>query len=124
MPVHKPWDHQIDLKTDFQPKKDQLIPLFIDEQQEIEVFLDDQLTKRYIRPLISPQTSPMFYVSKKDGKKCMVQDYCYVNKFTIKNNYPLPLISQLVDKLKGCKLFMKMDLHWGYNNIQVKEGDE
>ena len=44
----------------------------------------------------------------------MVQDYHYLNEWTIKNNYPLPLISQLVDKLKGCKLFMKMDLWWGY----------
>ena len=42
----------------------------------------------------------------------MVQDYRYLNEWTVKNNYPLPLISQLVDKLKGCKLFTKMDL-WG-----------
>ena len=111
MPVRKPWDHGIDLKQDFQPKKGRLIPLLVDEQKEVEAFLDDQLAKGYIRPLISPQTSPMFFVPKKDRKKRMVQDYHYVNKFTIKNNYPLPLISQLVDKLKGCKLFTKMDLH-------------
>ena len=48
----------------------------------------------------------------------------YVNEYTIKNNYPLPLILQLVDKLKGCRLFTKMDLRWGYNNVRVKEGDE
>jgi len=54
----------------------------------------------------------------------MVQDYCYVNDWTIKNNYPLPLISQLVDKLKGCKLFTKMDLCWGYNNVRICKGDE
>ena len=101
-----------------------MIPLSVDEQKEVEAFLDDQLVKGYIRPSISPQTSPMFFVPKKDGKKRMVQDYRYVNEFTIKNNYPLPLISQLVDKLKGCKLFTKMDLRWGYNNVQVKEGDE
>jgi len=54
----------------------------------------------------------------------MVQDYRYVNDWTVKNNYPLLLISQLVDKLKGCKLFMKMDLWWGYNNVRIREGDE
>ena len=101
-----------------------MIPLSVDEQKEVEAFLDDQLAKGYIRPSISPQTSPVFFVPKKDGKKCMVQHYRYVNEFTIKNNYLLPLISQLVDKLKGCKLFTKMDLHWGYNNVQVKEGNE
>ena len=101
-----------------------MIPLSVNEQKEVEAFLDDQLAKGYIRPSISPQTSPVFFVPKKDGKKRMVQDYRYVNEYTIKNNYPLPLISQLVDKLKGCKLFMKMDLRWGYNNVRVKEGDE
>ncbi|KIM54688.1 hypothetical protein SCLCIDRAFT_92950, partial [Scleroderma citrinum Foug A] len=60
-------------------------------------FLDDQLSKGYIHPSNSQQTSPVFFVPKKDGKKHM-------------NNYLLSLISQLVDKLKGCKLFMKMDL--------------
>jgi len=48
----------------------------------------------------------------------------YLNEHTIKNNYPLPLTLQLVDKLKGAKLFTKMDLRWGYNNVHIKEGDE
>ena len=43
---------------------------------------------------------------------------------TIKNHYPLPLIQELVDKLKMAKVFTKMDVHWGFNNIQIKEGDE
>ena len=75
-----------------------MIPLSVDEQKEVEAFLDDQLVKGYIRPSVSPQTSPVFFVPKKG--KHMVQDYQYLNEWTIKNNYPLPLISQLVDKLK------------------------
>ena len=47
----------------------------------------------------------------------MAQDYHYLNEWTIKNNYPLLPILQLVDKLKGCKLFMKMDLRWECNNV-------
>ena len=54
----------------------------------------------------------------------MIQDYQYLNEWAVKNNYLLLLILQLVDKLKGCKLFMKMDLQWGYNNVQIHEGDE
>jgi hypothetical protein len=50
----------------------------------------------------------------------MVQDYCYLNEHTVKNNYPLPLISQLVDKLKESKWFTKIDLRWGYNNVRIK----
>jgi transposase InsO family protein len=125
MPVRKPWDHAIDLKEDtFKPKKGRLIPLSPKEQEEVSEFVEDQLKKGYIRPSKSPQTSPVFFVPKKDGRKRMVQDYRYLNEHTVKNNYPLPLISQLVDKLKGAKWFTKIDLRWGYNNVRIKEGDE
>jgi len=66
----------------------------------------------------------VFFVGKKDGKKRMVQDYRYLNEWTIKNNYLLPLISDLLENIGTKKLFMKMDLRWGYNNVRIKEGDE
>ena len=100
MPLRKPWDHGIDLKEDFPPKKGRLIPLLVDEQKEVEAFLDDQLSKGYIRPSNSQQTSPVFFVPKKDGKKRMVQDYHCLSDWTVKNNNLLSLISQLVDKLQ------------------------
>ncbi len=53
-----------------------------------------------------------------------VQDYQKLNEMTIKNRYPLPLISELIDKLRGAKYFTKLDVCWGYNNIHIKEGDE
>jgi len=54
----------------------------------------------------------------------MVQDYRYLNEWTIKNNYPLPLISDILENIGTKKLFTKMDLRWGYNNVRIKEGDE
>jgi len=54
----------------------------------------------------------------------MVQDYRYLNEWTIKNNYPLPLISDVLENIGMKKLFMKMDLRWGYNNVRIKEKDE
>ena len=54
----------------------------------------------------------------------MVQDYRYINSKTLKNNYPLPLILELIDKIGDAKLFTKMDLRWGYNNVQIREGNE
>ena len=123
-PLRKPWDHAIDLKDTFKPKKGQLIPLSVEEQKEVSEFIDEQLAKGYIRPSKSKQTSPVFFVPKKDGRKQMVQDYRYLNKHTVWNNYPLPLISQLIDKLKGSQYFTKIDLRWGYNNVRIKEGDE
>jgi len=66
----------------------------------------------------------VFFVGKKDGKKRMVQDYRYLNEWTIKNNYSLPLISDMLENIGTKKVFTKMDLRWGYNNVRIKEGDE
>ncbi|KAF8642819.1 hypothetical protein AX16_009398 [Volvariella volvacea WC 439] len=68
--------------------------------------------------------SLFFFIGKKDGGLRPCQDYRRLNEGTIKNRYPLPLISELVDKLKGAKYFTKLDLRWGYNNVRIKEGDE
>ena len=66
----------------------------------------------------------VFFVGKKDGKKQMVQDYKYLNEWTIKNNYPLPLISNVLENIEMKKIFTKMDLRWRYNNVRIKERDE
>jgi len=54
----------------------------------------------------------------------MVQDYRYLNEWTIKNNYPLPLISDVIKNIGTKKVFTKMDLRWSYNNVRIKEEDE
>ena len=54
----------------------------------------------------------------------MVQNYRYINEWTIKNNCPLPLISEIVENIGTENIFMKMDLQWSYNNVQIKEGDK
>jgi len=66
----------------------------------------------------------VFFVEKKNGKKQMVQDYRYLNEWTIKNNYPLPLISDVLENIGTKKMFTKIDLRWEYNNMRIKEGDE
>jgi len=54
----------------------------------------------------------------------MVMDYCNLNNQTVKNNYPLPLITDLIDNMGSKRVFTKMDLWWGFNNIRIKEGNE
>jgi len=66
----------------------------------------------------------VFFVSKKNRSKRMVMDYYSLNEQTIKNNYPLPLIIDLIDNIESKKVFMKMDLQWGFNNVRIKEGDK
>ena len=95
-----------------------------EEREEVKEFVKEQLRKGYIWLSKSPQTVPVFFVGKKDGKKRMVQDYRYLNEWTIKNNYLLPLISDVLENIGMKKLFTKMDLRWGYNSVRIKEGDE
>jgi hypothetical protein len=68
--------------------------------------------------------SSFFFVDKKDGTLRLCQDYRYLNEQTIKNTYPLPLIADLINKLKESSIFTKMDLRSGYNNVRIKEGDQ
>jgi len=124
MPTRKVWDHAIDLKEMFKPRKGRIYPLSKNERKEVQNFVEDQLRKGYIRPSKSPQTSPVFFVGKKDSSKRMVIDYRNLNDQTIKNNYLLPLIIELIDNMGSKKVFTKMDLRWGFNNVRIKEGDE
>ena len=65
--------------------------------------------------------APVFFIGKKDGKKHIVQDYRYPNEQTIKNNYSLSLILDIVEDIDTKKVFTNMDLRWGYNNIWIKK---
>jgi len=124
MPTRKIWDHMIDVKEGFIPRKEKIYPLSREERKEVREFVREQLRKGYIQPSKSPQMALVFFVGKKDGKKRMVQNYRYLNEWTIKNNYPLPLISDVLENIGTKKLFIKMDLRWEYNNVRIKEGDK
>ena len=86
--------------------------------------MDDQLRKGYIRLSKSPQTLLVFFVSKKYGSKRIVIDYCSLNKQTIKNNYPLSLITDLINNMGSKKVFTKIDLQWEFNNVRIKKEDK
>ncbi len=125
LPEPKTWDHAIELIPNANANLDcKVYPLNHNKQAELDKFLDENLSSGRIQPLKSPMASPFFFVKKKDGKLRPVQDYHKLNKMTIKNRYPLPLISELMDKLWGAKYFSKLDVRWGYNNVRIKSGDE
>ena len=98
------------MKEGFVPRKGKVYPLSREERGEVQEFIFEQLRKGYIRPSKLPQTAPVFFVGKKDGKKKMVQDYRYLNEWTVKNNYPLPLISNIIENIGTKRVFTKMDL--------------
>ena len=96
----------------------------VNEQGELDKFLEENLWKGYMIPSKSPLASPVFFIKKKDSKLRMVQDYQKLNNITIKNCYPLPLASDIINQLHQAKYFTRFDVHWGYNNIHIKEGDK
>jgi len=124
MLTRKLWNHTIEVKKWFVLRKGKVYLLSREEREEVREFIREQLRKEYIQLLKSLQTALVFFIGKKDGKKRIVQDYRYLNEWTIKNNYPLPLISDILENIRTKKVFMKIDLRWGYNNIRIKEGDE
>ena len=110
MPTRKLWDHTMNTKEGFVLRKGKMYPLSREEQEEMHEFIAEQLRKGYIRLSKLPQIAPVFFVEKKDDKKWMVQDYRYLNKWTVKNIYLLPLISDIVENIGTKKVFTKIDL--------------
>ena len=92
------------------PRKEKGYPLSREEREELRKFVREQLRKGYIWPSKSPQMVLVFFVEKKDGKKRIVQNYRYLNEWMIRNNYSLPLISDMLENIGTKKVFTKIDL--------------
>jgi len=111
LPEHRKWDHTIELIPGAEPKSSKVYPLSPLEQAELDAFLEKNLCTGRIRPSKSPMTAPMFFIKKKDGSLHLVQDYHTLNAVTVKNKYPLPLISELVSQLCRARYFTKLDVY-------------
>ena len=126
LPKHSPWDHSIEMKPGWEPKGYKLYPLTKYEEDKLYKMIQEHLKRGTIRVSKSPQASPFFFVNKKEGDLRPIQDYRRLNEWMIKNKYPLPLIDNVIQTItkSGARIFSKFDVKWGYNNIQVVEGDE
>ena len=124
-PPSRPWDHAINFKDGAPDAIDcKVYPMTHTEDNALDKFIDEQLAKGYICPLISPYASSFFFIKKKDGKLRPVQDYRNINKWMVRNQYPLPLITTLIRELGGAMIYTKLDVQWGYNNVCIKAEDE
>ncbi|KAK6218056.1 reverse transcriptase domain protein [Colletotrichum tabaci] len=124
LPEHGPWDHEIPIKEGEHPKFHKLYGLNENQREELDKYIDENLRKGYIRPSTSPAGYPILFVPKKNSKLRLCVDYRQLNDITIKNSYPLPLITELRDLLYGAKWFTALDLKGAYNLIRIKEGEE
>jgi len=123
-PPKRPWDHKIKLKPGAPAMLiSKTIKLSTSEQQELQTFIDEHLERGTIERSKSPYAASFFFIKKKNGKLRPVQDYRPINEWTIKNRYPLPLIPQLINRIGDAKLITVIDIHWGYNMVQIVEED-
>jgi hypothetical protein len=124
LPECRKWDHAIELECEPSPGFRKVYPMTLAEQTEMDAFLEEALATGCIRQSKSPLGAPVFFIKKKDGKLHFVQDYRALNAITRKNQYPLPLIDNLIHRLKDTRYFTKLDVRWGYNNVRIREGDK
>src|SRR5439155_16134980 len=125
LPPHRgSLDHAIPLEKDSKPVFGPIYNLSETELQVLKEYIDTNLRKRFIRPSTSPFGSPVLFVKKPDGSLRLCVDYRALNNITIKNRYPLPLISEMLDRFKGAKYFTKLDVREAFNRLRIKHGDE
>jgi hypothetical protein len=119
-PEPRPYDHEIHLKPEFKPTRQSPYSLNPQQTDLTKKFVQENLDKGYIKTSTSPMASPLFFVGKKDGSHRPCQDYRKLNEGTVKDAFPLPNIQDLLRDLQGQKYFTKLDIRWGYNNVQIK----
>ncbi len=124
LPKHPPYDCTIDLVEGVQPPLGLIYNL---KQYELPMFceyLDENFNKGFIWHSKSQASALILFVNFKNMVICECVDYCGLNRLTIKNWYPLPLISRLLNQLNHAKVYTKIDLHGAYNFIHIREGNE
>ncbi len=117
-------DCAIELVPGMSPPKGRLYSLSVPEREAMEKYISDSLTAGIICPSSSPAGAGFFFVAKKDGSLRPCIDYRGLNNITVKNTYPLPLMSSAFERLQGASIFTKLDLRNAYHLVRIREGDE
>ena len=124
LPPHRPYDCAIDLLPGAPLPKSRLYNLSGPEKESMKNYITESLASGIIRPSSSPVAAGSFFVTKKDGSLRPCIDYRHLNDITVKNRYPLPLISSTFEPLLEASVFTKLDLRNAYHLVRIREGDE
>jgi hypothetical protein len=124
LPPHRSTDHAIDLETGTKLPYGRIYSLSETELKTLKAYIETNLANGFIQRSSSPAASPILFVKKKDGSLRLCVDYRALNQASVKNRYPLPLISEILERVGKAKIFTKLDLRGAYNLIRIKEGDE
>ena len=124
LPPHRPYDCAIDLLPGAPLPKTRLYNLSNPEKKAMQNYISESLASGIIRPSSSPLAAGFFFVGKKDGGLRPCIDYRHLNDITVKNRYPLPLISSTFEPLAKATVFTKLDLRNAYHLVRIRDGDE
>ena len=125
LPPHREYDLSIELdESKPLPAPGKIYPLSPAETQSLEEYINEALALGRIRPSRSPLGAPCFFVKKPNGGLRLCIDYRGLNAITQKNAYPLPLISDIFDRLGKARRFSRLDLPEAYHLLRIKKGDE
>ena len=124
LPEHSKYDHKIELEPGMTPPLGPIYPLSESELRVLRKYLDKMLASGKIVRSTSPAAVPILFVPKPDGTLWLCIDYRGLNKITIKNRYPLPLMNELRDRLGKARYFTKLDLKNGFYLLRIAKGDE
>ena len=124
LPPHRSWDHPIDLQPGMTPPAARPYSMNHHELKALRQYLDEELSKGFIRVSRSPAAAPVLFVKKSNGDLRFCIDYRGLNAVSIKNRYSLPLVSETLSQLSKAKLYTKLDIISAFNKLRIKEGDE
>ena len=118
------YDHKIKLEPGTMPPFGPIYPLSEFEFRVLRKYLDELLSSGKIVRSTSPAAAPILFVPKPDGTLRLIIDYRGLNKITTRNQYPLPLMNELRDRLGKARYFTKLDLKNGFYLLRIAKGDE
>ena len=124
LPKHRDWDHEILLKGGKKPTYEPIYALSETELKALREYLDKNLKKEFIRPFTSPARYLILFVPKKNRKLWLCVNYRQPNAIIIKNCYPLPLISELQDRIQGSQWLITINISGAYNLVRMRKGKE
>jgi hypothetical protein len=124
LPPRRSYDHKIKLEEGKQPTFGPLYGMSLGELKVLRKYLQDNLSKGFIRASSSPAASPVIFVKKPGGGLRFCVDYRALNAISVKNRYPIPLIQETLNRLSKAKFYTKFDIIAAFNRLRVAEGDE
>ena len=124
LPPHRPYDCAINLRPGASLPSSRLYSLSLPEKAAMDEYISESLAAGLIRPSSSQVAAGFFFVKKKDGGLRPCIDYRQLNDITVKNKYPLPLMSSTLEPLTQATVFTKLDLRNAYHLVRIRKGDE